>query len=108
MNLRQLDLNLLLVFDAIYESGSNTKAGEKLGLTQSAVSNALRRLRDHLGDPLFERQGGDFVATPEAKRLAPVVREALRSLEQTIAPAGDFDPVASDRRFRLLCLIRWS
>ncbi|MEM7267777.1 MAG: LysR family transcriptional regulator [Pseudomonadota bacterium] len=102
VNLRHLDLNLLLVFDAVFETGSNTRAGEKLGLTQSAASNALRRLRVHLGDPLFERQGANFVATPEAKRLAPVIREALKSLEQSIAPTDDFDPVASERRFKIL------
>ncbi|MCB1480447.1 MAG: LysR family transcriptional regulator [Rhodobiaceae bacterium] len=102
MNLRQLDLNLLLVFDTVYATRSNTKAAEKLGLTQSAVSNALRRLRQHLDDPLFERQGGDFVPTAEADRLAPIIRQALRSLEQSISNAGDFDPVASNRAFSLL------
>lgn len=102
MNLRQIDLNLLLVFDRIYEARSNTRAAEDLGLTQSAVSNALKRLREHLGDALFERRGQEFVPTAEANRLAPVVREALRSIEQTIGSAEDFDPVASERSFSLI------
>lgn len=102
MNLRRLDLNLLLVFDTVYSSRSNTKAAEKLGLTQSAVSNALKRLREHLDDPLFERQGQDFVPTAEANRLAPVVRDALRSIEQTIGGESAFDPVESGRIFNLV------
>ena len=102
MNLRQLDLNLLLVFNAVYETGSNTKAGEQLGLTQSAVSNAIRRLRDHLGDPLFERRGADYSPTAEAHRLAPVFREALSSLDQALSPDNRFDPVSSDRRFSIM------
>lgn len=102
MNLRSLDLNLLLVFDTVYATRSNTKAAEKLGLTQSAVSNALKRLRMHLSDPLFERQGQNFVPTAEADRLAPVVRAALSSIEQTIGGENDFDPVESSRKFSLV------
>ena len=102
MNLRQLDLNLLLVFNAVYETGGNTKAGKKLGLTQSAVSNAIRRLREHLGDPLFERRGADYVPTPTAHRLAPVVRDALKSLEQSLQPDQVFDPTSSERRFSII------
>ncbi len=102
MNLRQLDLNLLLVFNAVYETGSNTRAGEKLGLTQSAVSNAIRRLRDHLGDPLFERRGAEYAPTAEAHRLAPVFREALSSLDQALSPDNQFDPISSDRRFSIM------
>ena len=102
VNLRQLDLNLLLVFNAVYETGSNTLAGEKLGLTQSAVSNAIRRLREHLGDPLFERRGADYLPTAEAHRLAPVVRDALKSIEQSLAQDDVFDPVSTDRRFSIV------
>jgi len=102
MNLRRLDLNLLLVFDTVYSTRSNTKAADKLGLTQSAVSNALRRLREHLGDPLFVRQGQDFVPTAEANRLAPVVRDALKAIEETIGGDNAFDPVESNRVFKLV------
>lgn len=103
MNLRNLDLNLLRVFDTVYSTRSNTQAANTLGLTQSAVSNALRRLRDHLSDPLFVRQGQDFLPTAEADRLAPVVRDILSSLERTIGGmADDFDPQTSRRTFSLL------
>ncbi len=102
MNLRHLDLNLLRVFDAVYRTGSNTKAGGELGLTQSAVSNAIRRLREQLNDPLFERSNGVYGATAEAHRLAPVIRDALKTLEQTLAPGAEFDPGSSSRRFSMI------
>jgi DNA-binding transcriptional LysR family regulator len=72
----KLDLNLLQVFDAVYDAGGITAAAERLGLTQPAISNALKRLREHLGDPLFERVGKNFVPTPEAHRLAPIIHNA--------------------------------
>ena len=84
MNLRKMDLNLLLVFNTVYETRSNTKAAQRLGLTQSAVSNALGRLRGHLGDPLFERKGADFVPTETARKLAPEISAALRAIERTL------------------------
>ena len=102
MNLRQIDLNLLLVFDVVYSTRSNTKAAEKLGVTQSAVSNALKRLREHLGDPLFERHGHDFVPTMRAERLAPLVRDALNAMREALGTGDDFDPVTSDRVFSLV------
>lgn len=102
MNLRKLDLNLLLVFDTVYKTRSNTKAAEQLGLTQSAVSNALKRLREHLDDPLFQRDGQDFVPTPEADRLAPIVRDALGALEQSISTDRNFDPRESKRQFSFI------
>jgi len=102
VSLRRLDLNLLLVFDTVYATRSNTRAAEKLGVTQSAVSNALRRLREHLDDALFERKGGDYVPTPRADRLAPAVRQALQAIETSIDVGQGFDPVTSDRVFSLL------
>ncbi len=98
----KLDLNLLQVFDAIYEAGGITAAAERLGLTQPAISNALKRLRDHLDDPLFERVGKQFVSTPEADRLAPIVHEALRSIEQGLSLTDGFDPAQSDRSFSMI------
>jgi len=101
MNLRKLDLNLLLVFDAIYAEASITRAANRLGLTQPALSNALKRLREHLGDPLFKREGRGIVPTVEAKRLAPAIREALRAIEQAVSIATDFDPPTSARIFSM-------
>jgi len=98
----KLDLNLLQVFDAVYTAGGITPAARKLGLTQPAVSNALKRLREHLGDPLFERSGNDFVATPEAHRLAPIIHDALTSIERSMSVSEGFDPAQSDRMFSMI------
>lgn len=98
----KLDLNLLQVFDAVYTAGGITAAAEKLRLTQPAISNALKRLREHLDDPLFERVGKQFVPTPEADRLAPIIHEALTSIERGISTSDGFDPVQSDRLFSMI------
>lgn len=98
----KLDLNLLQVFDAVYTAGGITPAARELGLTQPAVSNALKRLREHLGDPLFERSGNAFVATPEAHRLAPIIHDALTSIERSMSVSGEFDPAQSDRMFSMI------
>ena len=102
MNLRNLDLNLLLVFDAVYSDRSITKAGDKLSLTQPAVSNALNRLRKHLDDPLFARVGKHMEPTPEAQRLAPIVHKALKSLEKSLEEKGDFNPEDSVLEFKII------
>ncbi|MEQ8747370.1 LysR family transcriptional regulator [Pyruvatibacter sp.] len=98
----KLDLNLLQIFDAVYEAGGITPAARKLGLTQPAVSNALKRLRDHLDDPLFERVGNRFVPTEEATRLAPIIHEALLSIDKGIAAVEPFDPAKSTRNFSIV------
>lgn len=91
---RALDLNLLRVFDAVMAEGSLTRAADKLALTQPAVSNAMRRLRYALGDELLVRQGHGVQPTPRAQSLWPVVRDALDSLQQSLAPAH-FDPATA-------------
>lgn len=88
---RALDLNLLRVFDAVMAEGSLTRAADKLAITQPAVSNAMRRLRDALGDELLVRQGHGVQPTPRALTLWPAVREALDSLQQSLLPVR-FDP----------------
>ncbi|MEX0283994.1 MAG: LysR family transcriptional regulator [Paracoccaceae bacterium] len=104
MNLRKLDLNLLLVFSMVYETRSNTRAAERLGLTQSAVSNALKRLRAHLDDPLFERKGPEFVPTEQARKLAPEIKSALDAIERTLHGGESFDPKVSQRTFSLIAM----
>ena len=84
---RTLDLNLLRVFDEVMAERSLTRAARNLSLTQPAVSNALRRLRDALGDELVRRQGHGVEPTPRALALWPSVREALRQLQDAIAPS---------------------
>ena len=84
---RTLDLNLLRVFDEVMAERSLTRAAHNLSLTQPAVSNALRRLRDALGDELVRREGHGIAPTPRAQALWPSVREALRQLQAAIVPS---------------------
>ena len=86
MNFRTLDLNLLRVFDEVMKERSLTKAARNLSLTQPAVSNALRRLRETLGDDLLKRSGQGLEPTALALELWPAVRDALRSLQDSLAP----------------------
>ena len=97
---RSLNLNLLRVFDEVMATRNTTRAAENLAMTQPAVSNALRRLREALGDDLVTRSGYGIVPTPRAIALWPVVREALASLQQSITPDG-FDPATSKQGFVL-------
>jgi DNA-binding transcriptional LysR family regulator len=91
MNFRTLDLNLLRVFDAVMAEGSLTRASAGLAMTQPAVSQALRRLREAVGDDLFVRVAHGVRPTPRAEALWPQVRAALGALRQALVP-GDFDP----------------
>jgi len=97
-----LDLNLLVVFDVLNRTGSVTRAGQRLGRSQSAVSHALARLRAELDDPLFVRSGQGMVPTPRAQALAGPVAQALALLARAVRTAGRFDPATSTRRFRLV------
>jgi DNA-binding transcriptional LysR family regulator len=97
-NFRTLDLNLLRVFDEVMAERSLTRAARNLALTQPAVSNALRRLRDTLGDELVRRSGQGMEPTPRALLLWPAVRDALRQLQQSLAPSR-FDPAQADTTF---------
>ncbi|OOG53441.1 LysR family transcriptional regulator [Polaromonas sp. C04] len=99
-NFRTLDLNLLRVFDEVMAERSLTRAARNLSLTQPAVSNALRRLRETLGDELVRRGGQGMVPTPRAVALWPAVREALRQLQESLAPST-FVPAAADNTFML-------
>ncbi len=99
-NFRTLDLNLLRVFDEVMAERSLTKAAHNLALTQPAVSNAMRRLRETLGDDLVRRSGQGLEPTPRANALWPAVREALRQLQETLVPSP-FDPATSTATFVL-------
>ncbi|MCE9650418.1 MAG: LysR family transcriptional regulator [Parvibaculum sp.] len=101
MNIRQLDLNLLLVFDAIYREQSISAAARKLNLSQPAVSNALARLRNFTDDQLFFRSGNAMVPTRAANALAVPIRHALTAVESGLSALRNFDPATSDRTFRL-------
>jgi len=93
-----MDLNLLKVFDAVYEDRNLVLAGRRLNLTQSAVSHALGRLRDLVGDELFMRTGKGMVPTGRATAMAPSLRDSLRRIEATLG-VEPFSPDRSQRRF---------
>jgi DNA-binding transcriptional LysR family regulator len=101
MNLAQLDLNLLLVFEAVLAERSITRAGAHLGLSQPAVSNALARLRSALGDPLIVRAGTGMEPTPRGLELAPAIRHALTTIRSALAPPDAFDPAQASQVFRI-------
>ncbi|MES2942665.1 MAG: LysR family transcriptional regulator [Pseudomonadota bacterium] len=86
-NFRTLDLNLLRVFDEVMAERSLTRAAHNLSLTQPAVSNALRRLRETLGDELVRRSGQGMAPTPRALALWPSVRDALQQLQESLSPS---------------------
>ncbi|AIJ48944.1 LysR family transcriptional regulator [Comamonas testosteroni] len=101
MDISGLDLNLLRVFDAVFRHGSVSRASQELGLSQPAASQAVTRLRQLLGDPLFERMHGGVRPTPRAERLAQAVRTALATLEVALAEAHTFDPLQANQCFRI-------
>lgn len=94
------DLNLLRVFDVLLEERNVTRAGARLGLTQSAVSHALNRLRYALNDELFIRGPSGMQPTPRALEMGPQVHAALNQLQAALT-FPDFDPATSERRFTL-------
>lgn len=102
MNFAALDLNLLRVFDAMMLEKSTVRAGDRIGLSQPAVSSALGRLRHITGDPLFVRDGNSMVPTPRALQLREPVRGALAQLEEALRAAAAFDPATSTQTFRIL------
>ncbi|BEP64727.1 LysR family transcriptional regulator (plasmid) [Variovorax sp. V213] len=101
MNINSIDLNLFLVFQAIYATRSVTLAGERLGMTQSAVSNALKRMRERFNDALFVRTADGMVPTPVAERLIAPIEEGIACLAQAVDQGRTFEPETSSRTFRI-------
>src|ERR671914_1360186 len=100
MNVQDLDLNLLRVFDAVLREKGVTAAAARLELTQPAVSNALGRLRAVFGDALFGRTPSGMEPTPFARGVAEPVRQALALLDTALAHGPGFDPPTATRAFR--------
>ncbi|MBF9044101.1 LysR family transcriptional regulator [Rhodobacterales bacterium HKCCE4037] len=100
MNLN-FDLNLLTILHVLLEERSVTRTGERLGRTQSAISNALKRLRDHFDDPLLVRVPEGLSPTPRAAELAPIVARIVRDADMAIAPREGFDPASAQARFAI-------
>jgi DNA-binding transcriptional LysR family regulator len=101
MSFLTLDLNLLRVFDAVMTEQNLTRAAGRLATTQPAVSNALKRLRDALGDELLIRTAHGVKPTPRAEVLWPIVRRTLADLEEAVAPAVNFDVSKAVATFRM-------
>jgi DNA-binding transcriptional LysR family regulator len=97
----KFDLNLLPIFLTLMDERNVTRAAERLGMTQPALSNALNRLRDTMRDPLFIRERYGMKPTQMAEELAPVVRAALTSLEDMIGGQQTFDPALATRQFTI-------
>jgi len=102
MRFRKLDLNLLVVLDAMLKFRSTSRAGEHLSLSQPAVSNALRRLRDHFGDELFVPLDRQMMPTSLASSLEEPVRDLLIQLQVVADKRPVFDPKTSDRTFSII------
>ena len=98
--LRKIDLNLLLIFDAIYRERSVSKSAEKIGLTQSAVSLALSRLRSILEDPLFIWDGRTMRPTGRCEEIAPSIIQIISQIRETVL-GNDFSPDHIDREFSI-------
>ncbi|WP_298445171.1 LysR family transcriptional regulator [uncultured Ferrimonas sp.] len=97
----QLDFNLLKVFEAIYTEQSISRAAEVLHVTPSAVSHALKRLRERMGEPLFERRGQQMVPTSSCQRMAPQLLATLAQLRQLLQSWGKFEPASAEQHFQL-------
>lgn len=100
-DLSGFDLNLLVAFSTLAREGSVTRAARRLGVTQSAMSHTLRRLRDAIGDPLMVRVGQGMELTPRGEALVLPVRRALADLRHALVSPEDFDPARAERTFRL-------
>ncbi len=99
MKLRSIDLNLLAVFDAIAAEGNLTRAANRLGMSQPAMSNALARLRETLDDPLFVRTGRGMEPTPRARLMTEPIRQALDLMQNSLRTDSAFDYASSKRSF---------
>lgn len=103
MNLSRIDLNLLVYLDVLLLERSVTRAADQLGITQPAMSNGLKRLRDLFGDPLLVRSSDGMTATDKALRLQPLIRQVLNDLEVIVRqPQQVFDAAHEQRVFRMM------
>ncbi|GLS26569.1 LysR family transcriptional regulator [Marinibactrum halimedae] len=102
MQIDRVDLNLLVYLDTLLREKNVTKAATILGISQPAMSNGLRRLRDLFNDPILVRTSDGMTPTERALELQPVIRRSLSELERAIQPRADFDPESSHRVFRIM------
>ncbi|MFL0801966.1 MAG: LysR family transcriptional regulator [Agarilytica sp.] len=101
MNIKDIDLNLLSVFTAVYQTQNISRAAERLGMSQPATSNALNRLRKILQDPLFVRNSRGVTPTQHAKELAPTLTQALDLIQNCLNEKTDFNYATAEREFNI-------
>ncbi len=101
IKLSEIDMNLLVVFDLLYQEQNTQRVARRLGITQPAISHALKRLRTVFGDELFERTSRGLMPTPLASDLHPSIAEALALLQETLNRPDDFAPQSSRRTFTI-------
>ena len=102
MNISRIDLNLLVYLDVLLRERNVTKAAEHLGITQPAMSNSLKRLRNLLGDPLLVRTSEGMMPTRKALDMHPQIQSALQVLENALQPKEEFEPESSSRVFHIM------
>ena len=102
MNIANVDLNLLVYLDVLLREKNVTRAAEELGISQPAMSNGLKRIRDLFGDPILVRTSDGMTPTDRAIELQPLIRSVISASEQVILPKADFDPSSSTRIFRVM------
>ncbi|MDG3087217.1 LysR family transcriptional regulator [Vibrio hannami] len=102
MNVNRIDLNLLVYLDVLLRERNVTRSANQLGVSQPAMSNALRRLRELFGDPLLVRTNEGMIPTERATRLQPMIRNVLSNIEKAVQPTAEFNAEDSDRVFRIM------
>lgn len=102
IDLSRIDLNLLVYLDVLLRERNVTKAADQLGLSQPALSNGLRRLRDLFDDPILVRTSEGMTPTERAQSLQPIVRDVLSKIDQAVQPHASFDPTNEEYFFRVM------
>jgi DNA-binding transcriptional LysR family regulator len=102
MNINRIDLNLLVYLDVLLRERNVTQAAHQLNLSQPAMSNGLRRLRELFEDPLLVRTSDGMTPTERALELEPMVRQILNTVDKALQPTSEFDPAAAERVFRIM------
>ena len=102
LNINRVDLNLLVYLDALLRERNVTQAANQLNLSQPAMSNGLRRLRELFDDPLLVRTSEGMTPTERALELEPIVREVLTSIDRAVQPRSEFDARNAHRVFRIM------
>jgi DNA-binding transcriptional LysR family regulator len=102
VKVNRIDLNLLVYLDALLRERNVTQAANQLNLSQPAMSNGLRRLRELFNDPLLVRTSEGMTPTERALELEPVVREVLSKIDQAVQPRGEFEAGTAQRVFRIM------